>query len=270
MAVASRAGVVTRVVAVDQRHATGDRPDVVDDGVEVQPAGPGMADVEDEPGLELADRVPEPGDRVEVTSHGVVPAGRVLDEHRQPEPALVRLARERLAPVVHPRGFVRLGQDVPAVHHDGGGAERRGHAGVGREQLATRYPDAVVGRRDVDRVRRVDDDGQGRRRDLVGSRVRLRRLPVLRVGEEQLHRVGARRGRLRQRVGVVVPRAGVDADDSRLGHGLRAQHWKSRGELIADVVSFARAASWTSAASTSACVATALSTTLDAVRASVR
>ena len=143
-----------------------------------------------------------------------LPPGRVLDEHRQPEPALVRLPGERLAPVVDARRLVVLGQHVSAVHDDRGGTERRRHGRVGRQQLAAGDPDPVVGRGHVDRVGRVDDDGQGRRSDLVGARVRLGRLPVLRVGEEQLHPVGSRRGRLRERVGVVVPRPHVDPEDS--------------------------------------------------------
>ena len=98
--VAAGAVRVAAVVQVDEVDPAGDRADVVDRGAEVPAGGPRVAGVEHEAGAELADRVPQPGDRLELAGHRVAAAGGVLDEQRQREAAVLRLVGEGLAPVV--------------------------------------------------------------------------------------------------------------------------------------------------------------------------
>ena len=191
------------------------------------PAGrPGVAGVEHEAGAELADRVPQPGDRVEVAGHGVAAAGGVLDEQRQREAAVLRLVGEGLAPVVDADGGVVLGQHVAAVHDHPEGADRRGRLRVLGEQLAAGDADPVVGRRHVEHVRRVDDDHDVARR---AARRRPGRgfgaLVALRVGQEDLHAVGVHLRRPGQRPAVVelvvVGQAGADVYADRVSRPRR-------------------------------------------------
>ena len=154
---------------------------------EVLAAGVGVTGVEAEPDAELAHRVPQPGQPVEAPGHGVVAAGGVLDEQLDREPVTV-LGRpgEGLAPVVDPDGRIVAGVDVSAVHDQGLRPDIGGRRRVLAEQLAAGDADAVVGRRDVEDVRRVDVDGEVGAADGVGVRVLDRLLPALRVGEEEL------------------------------------------------------------------------------------
>ena len=79
---------VLRVVGVHQVDAAGDRLDPVDDVEQVLAAGVGVAGVEAEADAEVADRVPQPGERVEPPGARVVAARGVLDQDRQREAAL--------------------------------------------------------------------------------------------------------------------------------------------------------------------------------------
>ena len=155
--------------------------------------------------LGAADRLPEPLDRLEPPGHRVVAAGGVLDEqrHRHVEPV------DALAPVVEPhRGVLVLAQ-VAAVHDDALGADLGRGGEVLLEQLAARDADAVVGRRDVDRVGRVHVEvGAGRLGGLpqcFGAALELhdRPLVALRVAEEELAQRGPACGGLGHRVGLV-------------------------------------------------------------------
>ena len=201
--VAAGAVRVPAVVQVDQVDPPGDRPDVVDDGRQVPAGGPRVAGVEHEAGAELAHRVPEPGDRLQLPRHRVAAAGRVLDEQRQGETAVLRLVRERLAPVVDPHGRVVLGQDVTAVHDHPAGADRRGRLRVLGQQLPARNADPVVGGGHVEHVRRVDDHHDVALQQLVGVRAWFRALVALRVGQEDLHAVGVHLGGPGERPAVV-------------------------------------------------------------------
>ena len=71
---------------MDQVDAAGDRLDPVDDAEQILAAGVRVAGVQAEAHAELADRVPEPGQRVEPAGAGVVAAGRVLDQDRAAKP----------------------------------------------------------------------------------------------------------------------------------------------------------------------------------------
>jgi hypothetical protein len=120
----------------------------------------------------------------------------------------------RFAPVLqavlrrHARG------DVPAVHDQSLGADRRGRLELLVQEFPARDPDPVVAGRDVDDVRRVNVDVDARRGEGVpdGGRVSAgyhRALPALRVAEEELGRVRAVGDRLVQR--VVNVEVGSDA-----------------------------------------------------------
>ena len=74
---------VLGVVGVDQVDPAGDRLDPVDQAEQVLAAGVGVAGVQAEADLVVAERVPEPGQRVEPAGAGVVAAGGVLDQDRQ-------------------------------------------------------------------------------------------------------------------------------------------------------------------------------------------
>ena len=104
-----------------------------------QPAAQAWQVSSTKPGAELADRLPEPGDGVEVAGHRVAAAGGVLDEQRQRRSRRPRLVGEGLAPVVDADGGVVLGQHVAAVH-DQAAARRspRRPAACCGEQLAAR------------------------------------------------------------------------------------------------------------------------------------
>ena len=218
--VAAGAGLVPRVVAVHQVDPPGDGPDVVDDGLEVEPAGLGVAGVEDEARRRTRRPRPTAGDRVEVTGHRLVPAGGVLDQHRQPEPALVRLAGERLAPVVEPDWPGRPRPvtcppctTIPLAPELG---RRRG---VRPQQLAAGDPDPVVGRRHVERVRARGRRRRGPwRRSSSARGCGLGAFQSCGSARKICTAVGARRRRLRERVGVVVAGADVDAEDGCRGH----------------------------------------------------
>ncbi len=82
VAVAARAGLVLRVVAVDQVDAARDALDALDRVDQGLAGRPGVARVEAEADAGVADVVPQPADRVEVAGHGVVAAGGVLEEDR--------------------------------------------------------------------------------------------------------------------------------------------------------------------------------------------
>ncbi len=212
--VAGRAELVARVVEVHQVDPPGDGLRPVDDVHEVLAGGERVAGVEAEPDAELADGVPQPGQRVEPAGHRVVPARGVLDEHRHREAALVGLPREELAPVVDAlRGVLACG-DVAAVHDEPDGADLGRRRGVLHDELARRDADAVVQRGEVDDVRRVHDHGEVAVAQLRGLRVRRRLLPALRIGEEHLHDVGAALGRRRDR--VVLAHVGPDEHAVRL------------------------------------------------------
>ena len=106
--------------------------------------------------LEIASHTPR--DLVEMARHRVVAAGGVLDQERDLE--VGRL--DRLAPVVEADRRVVVLVHMSAVDDQPPRPDRRGGVEVLLEQLAGRDADAVVGRRDVDDVRRVDVEADPR------------------------------------------------------------------------------------------------------------
>ena len=124
------------------------------------PAAKRVAGVQAEPDAELADRVPEPGQRVELAGHRVVAARGVLDEHRHREAALLLLALEELAPVVHPGRGSSPAVTCPPCTTSPIAPTSAAALGVLHHQLARRDPDAVVQRGEVDHVRGVHDHRQ--------------------------------------------------------------------------------------------------------------
>ena len=161
------------VVGVDQVDPARDRLDPVDDAEQLLAARVRVAGVEAEARAELADRVPQPGERVEPPGAGVVAAGGVLDEDRQAEATVLRRVGEGLAPVVEADLQVGALVDVTTVDDQPLGPDRGRRLGVLQQQLAARDPDAVVGRGDVDPVRRVDVDVELGRAQRVGVGARL-------------------------------------------------------------------------------------------------
>src|SRR5206468_4054841 len=79
---------VPGVVQVHQVDPAGDGLHPVDDADQLLTGGEGVARVQAEPRVELADRVPQPGEHVELAGHRVVAARGVLDQDRQREAAV--------------------------------------------------------------------------------------------------------------------------------------------------------------------------------------
>ena len=178
-----------RVVGVDQVDAAGDRLDPVDDAEQVLAAGVGVAGVEAEADVVLADRVPQPGQRVEPAGAGVVAAGGVLDQDRGGEAAVVLPRTRRSCASCRSRSSSSSPVSTcPPWTIRPLAPTSAAACGVAEQQLAARDADAVVERRDVDQVGRVDVDVDVRRRAAPRRRPRLGRLVALRVGEEELHR----------------------------------------------------------------------------------
>ena len=109
---------------------------------------------------------------------------------------------------------------MTAVDDHAQGADGCGGRGVLGQQLAARDADAVVGRRDVEHVRRVDDDHDVALHERVGVRPWFRALVALRVGQEDLHAVGVHLRRAGQRTAavelVVAGQAGTDVYADRV------------------------------------------------------
>jgi hypothetical protein len=190
MPVLTRVELVAGVVAVHQVDAAGDRHDLLDRAGQLDPRRVGMAGVQAEPDITgAADHVPEPGDVVERACHGPVAARRVLDQQRNRPRDLV----DRLGPVEQPVLRVVLGRHVPAVHDKALGADRGGRLELLLDDGPARVPDPVVGARQVHRIGRVDVHIDPRvfpgLLDLRGVAGDDRRLPVLRVAEEELRNV---------------------------------------------------------------------------------
>src|SRR5581483_5340396 len=154
----SRIEIVLRTVRVHQVDPPGDRPDPVDEVDEVLPARVGVAGVQAEPHAVTADRVPQPGQRVQSPGARVVAARGVLDEYRRGQAAGLLGIGERLPPVFDPDGEIVIAADVSTVDDQPFGADRLRRLGVCEQQLAARYPDPVVRRGDVDQVWRVNID----------------------------------------------------------------------------------------------------------------
>src|SRR5690606_38288970 len=193
---------VPRVVGVHQVDPTGDRPHPVHHVGQLDAPGVGVARVEAEadgvPALGPADRLPQPVQCLQPPRHGVVAARSVLDEQRDGHVQPV----DALAPVVEALGGVLVGPEVSAVHDDTPRADLGRGGDVLLQQLASRDPDPVVGRRDVDRVGSVHIQrhsgrlGGGFQAGRPPGILNDRPLVALRVAEEELDRVGAARLRL--------------------------------------------------------------------------
>ena len=202
-----------------QVDPAGDRLHPVHHGGELVAAGVGVAGVQAEadlpgtlavpvPGRRLAevtDRVPQAGQGGHAPGHRVVAARGVLDQQRD----RARDPLHRLAPVVVADVVGHAAGHVTAVHHEALRPDgRRGLQLLG-EKLAAGDPDPVVRARHVDAVRRVDVRVHARRRQRVAQSRRVtarkgRRVPALRVAEEELDDVGAGGVHHRQRVALAV------------------------------------------------------------------
>ena len=142
-------------------------------------------------GHRAAHPFPQPGDRLQPAGHRALAAGGVLDQQRKRP---VELA-DRLDPVGHARGRIGARGDVPAVHDEPLGADRRRRLELLVEQLPARDADPVVGGGHVDHVRGVDVDVHARRGVGLTQRGGIaarddRSLPPLRVAEEELRGLG--------------------------------------------------------------------------------
>src|SRR5690606_38601563 len=117
---------VLRVVGVNEIDSSGDRLHPVHDVEQILAAGMRVAGVQAETHVELADRVPQPGQVLQPAGAGVVPARGVLDQYGGGEAAGLGRVHEGLAPVVDAGGQVVAGAHVSSVHDeslraDGGG-----------------------------------------------------------------------------------------------------------------------------------------------------
>src|SRR5690606_12303518 len=217
---------VARVVGVHQVDPAGDRLDPVHRRGEVLPARVRVAGVQAEPGAVLADHVPQPGQRVEPPGAGVVPAGGVLDQDRHREAPFPLGVLEGLAPVVDAGGEIVAAVGVTSVDDQPPRTERRRTLRVVEQQLAAGDADAVVEGRDVDAVRRVDEDVQRSGADRIDVLAGRWRLPPLWLGEEELHHVGVAGSRLRERITPLYMCTDAhDAQDTRrVRHGTGVGH----------------------------------------------
>jgi len=181
---------VPGVVAVHEVDPAGDRHDLLDRVRQFDAGRVGVAGVQAEPDvLRAADHVPEPGDVVKRARHGPVAAGRVLDQQRDRPRDLI----DRLGPVEQPVLRVVLGRDMAAVHDKTLGADRRGRLELLFDDGPAGVPDPVVGARQIHRIGRMNVDVDPRVCPCLPDLRRVagedRRLPVLRVAEEELRRV---------------------------------------------------------------------------------
>ena len=187
----------------------GDRLDPVHDAEQLLAAGVGVAGVEAEARAVLADRRPTAGpDASKRRAMALSPPAVFSIRIGSGKPPLSWRVRERLAPVLVAGVHLATLVDVAAVHDEALGADVRRRLRVLQQQLAAGDPDAVVGGRDVEPVRRVDVDVKIRGPDGVRMRMRLGRGVALRVGEEELDHLGPARRRGGQR----VPGVDVSAD----------------------------------------------------------
>ena len=136
------------------------------------------------------------------------------------------LVGEGLAPVVDADGRVVLGQDVPAVHDQAEGADRRGRRGVRGEQLAagTRMRLFVVATLSMYGAWTTTMTSAASRSAWSGRGLGV--LVALRIGQEHLDAVGVHLGRAGQRTAVqefvVVGQTRADVDTDRVNrHGCR-------------------------------------------------
>ena len=140
-----------RVVAVHQVDAAGDGLDAVDRVDQRLTRGPRVAGVQAEANPLVADVIPQPADGVEVAGHRVVAAGGVLQIHLHVGFEIV----QRLDPPLE-AGLHVVVVGVTAVHDHRRRVDLRGRVAGLLQDLARRDADAIVGRRHVDQVRRVD------------------------------------------------------------------------------------------------------------------
>ena len=225
--VRARGELVARVVAVHQVDPAGDRLHPVDRVGQVDAGRVGVAGVQAEADLAAAlggraHSVPEPGDRVKRAGHRAVAARGVLDQQRQRSLDLLH----RLDPVRHPLGGIDVGGDVAAVHDQALRPDRGRRLELLVEQFSARNADAVVGRRHVDDVRRVDIDvhigggvGVPERGGVAAGEHRS--LPPLRVAEEELRGPRTARDRVFER----VIRVKVAADTHHALEGSAHPRW---------------------------------------------
>ena len=213
MAVGAGACGVAGVVGVQEVDAADDPQDPLDRSGELLARRVRVAGVEAEPerelGLRVRDRLPQAREGIEAARHRVIATRRVLEiqRHRGLE------YLERPGPAADPGLDPVLGVARMDDHRRGVDLRRR-VAGL-LEDLARPVADVVPRRADVYEVRGVHVEGQCRLPKLGGVAPLRRLLPALRIGEEDLHAVGAERLRLRQRLG----RGHVGADGGfRGGH----------------------------------------------------
>ena len=145
-----------------------------------------MAGVEAEADALVADVVPQAGDGVEVPGHRMVAARGVLQVHGNVGLEVL----QRLAPAVE-AGLPVVVVGVAAVHDHRRRVDLRGRVAGVLQDLARRDAHPVVGRRDVDQVRRMHVQRHARRLQHLRVLAGFGLLPALRVAEEELHHIGA-------------------------------------------------------------------------------
>jgi hypothetical protein len=125
-------------------NPAGDGRDSVDYVGQVLSRGECMAGVQAEADVVFADRVPQPGQRIEPPRYRIVSARGVLHQDPGTEPSIGRLPGEHLAPVLDTLGGIITLSDMTAVHHHSVGPDQGSRSRVLGNQLARRNADAVV------------------------------------------------------------------------------------------------------------------------------
>jgi hypothetical protein len=143
-----------------------------------------MTRVETEPDVELAQRLPQSFERLDVTAHRVVAARGVLDEHWDRPFDLL----EDLGPAVEPALHVVLG--VARMDDHSGRADLRSALERALQDLAGRDAHPIVRRRDVDEVGSVHVDRHVAGAELLCVGPGWRLLPRLRLPDEHLQAFG--------------------------------------------------------------------------------
>ncbi len=170
---------------MDQVDAAGELADEIDGTSQILTTCPGVAGVDADADVVVADRVPQGAVVGEVAHDGVAASRRVLDEdrHRRLEGV------EGLAPAFEPDTDVLVVTDVTTVDDEPGRADRLGRLGRLGQSLAARDADAVVGRRQVHEIRSMHVDRQLGAEQFRSVVARVRLLPGLRVRQKDLHNV---------------------------------------------------------------------------------